>query len=192
MNQAIARQSAISNWNVLNDVFEHEFKQLNKTYRTTIEIMNYANSLTKFAPIMQGEPVIRNGEEVVKTSFGENYENVLMNLLTKQLDKHFKSYAIICKTQNECEKVCKILEKNGIDFTFVNGTSSEKLSKVNVLTVLDAKGLEFDSVIINDESMYNLKIEKEVKMLYVAVTRAIFELNILTKWNKFKLWITLC
>jgi DNA helicase IV len=63
----------------------------------------------------------------------------------------------------------------------VNGTSSEKLSKVNVLTVLDAKGLEFDSVIINDESMYNLKIEKEVKMLYVAVTRAIFELNILTK-----------
>ena len=192
MNQAIARQSAISNWNVLNDVFEHEFKQLNKTYRTTIEIMNYANSLTKFAPIMQGEPVIRNGEEVVKTSFGENYENVLMNLLTKQLDKHFKSYAIICKTQNECEKVCKILEKNGIDFTFVNGTSSEKLSKVNVLTVLDAKGLEFDRVIINDESMYNLKIEKEVKMLYVAVTRAIFELNILTKWNKFKLWITLC
>ena len=43
-----------------------------------------------------------------------------------------------------------------------------------------AKGLEFDAVIINDasENIYASSINLDMKLLYVAITRALHELDI--------------
>ena len=41
-----------------------------------------------------------------------------------------------------------------------------------------AKGLEFDAVIIYDVDRYDVKSELDMKLLYVAMTRALHELDV--------------
>ena len=65
--QSIYQYRGIRNWDeVLNTTFEGncELKYLLKSYRTTTEIMNSANNITKHINLEIAKPVIRHGENV--------------------------------------------------------------------------------------------------------------------------------
>lgn len=65
--QSIYQYRGIKNWNeVLSTTFEGdcELKYLLKSYRTTTEIMNSANNITKHINLEIAKPVIRHGENV--------------------------------------------------------------------------------------------------------------------------------
>ena len=62
----------------------------------------------------------------------------------------------------------------------LNDDLSEDNNKVCTISNLLAKGLEFDAVIINNanENIYSSSSNLDMKLLYVAITRALHELDI--------------
>ena len=77
----------------------------------------------------------------------------------------------------ECESVQKLLERNDIESAVLKDDS--KITGVVISTVYQSKGLEFDSVILNDasEKQFDQKSEVEMKLLYVALTSVLDELS---------------
>ena len=70
----------------------------------------------------------------------------------------------------------------GINIPNVNPNDDLSDDKFRVCTISNqlAKGLEFDAVIINNanEKMYSSDSQLDMKLLYVAITRALHELDI--------------
>ena len=185
LNQAIYGYSSIDNWQeVVDEVLDSKcnYQELKKSYRTTVEIMEAANLVSNSANIVKGTPVIRHGDQVYITEYNaNNYIKTLTNLVLSESEK-YGNVAIICKNLKECAYVSQMLKKQNISNTILQGDQEQKINGVMVLTVQDSKGLEFDSVILNDASEY--KYDKnnvvDMKLLYVAMTRAMHNMNVLS------------
>ena len=173
--QGIYSYQAISNWNeVLEIIGECELLHLKKSYRTSIEIMQDANKTLAKLGCEPADNVVRHGEEV------EYHKTNDIELFKQQLDTLNKNYAhtaIICKNDDELAKAQEklsnlnlvVLDENNINYGTAQNT---------ILTVQTAKGLEFDSVIIYNEQSYNDNNTNDLKLLYVAKTRALHKLII--------------
>ena len=103
----------------------------------------------------------------------------------------FNSLGVICKNQEEADKLYEKLTKAGEVIRLVNAQSKEFTDGIMVVSAHMAKGLEFDQVVIPgvDSESYLKEIDKY--MLYVACTRAMHKLTLLyqgkiTKFLDFK------
>lgn len=151
-----------------------EHFNLNKSYRSTKEIMEYANNYLKDDKIV---PLVRNGQEVIEKEFKSKEEFVeeVRETIHKLRNKGFESIAVICKNLEETKKIASsIKEKTGIkvldreDIIYNKGEI--------VIPAYFAKGLEFDAaIIVNSEADKELK---EDKLKYVMATRALHELYV--------------
>lgn len=181
--QAIYSYRSINNWEEVNSyVFDNKASiiNLNKSYRTTIEITNNANNVLNYMNLKLAEPVIRHGSEV-KIDERTNDTDFKVNVINNWIDDGYKTIAIICKSDDECKKVYKELLLKGINCKYLSAKDDEYLGGVFVLTSASSKGLEFDAVIINDASdtVYSEKSDIDMHLLYVASTRALHEQVIL-------------
>ena len=174
--QSLYDYKSIKSWNQVRDVFRNcELLNLEKSYRTTIEIMNEANKINKYLGYLLAVPVIRHGEEVhyVKRM---NIKNDIINIVSEMKNKGFQSIAIITKDQKKCdlifELVCDKIDVKRVD------DDLQFASSVCVLPSYLAKGLEFDAVIIPDVQDYDDN-KTDMKLLYVSMTRALHVLNVL-------------
>lgn len=174
--QSLYDYKSIKSWNQVRDVFGNcELLNLEKSYRTTIEIMNEANKINKYLGYLLAVPVIRHGEEVhyVKRM---NIKNDIINIVSEMKNKGFQSIAIITKDQKKCdlifELVCDKIDVKRVD------DDLQFASSVCVLPSYLAKGLEFDAVIIPDVQDYDDN-KTDMKLLYVSMTRALHVLNVL-------------
>ena len=82
--QSIYQYRGIRNWNeVLNTTFEGncELKYLLKSYRTTTEIMNSANNITKHINLEIAKPVIRHGENVEYIRYEKNQIDLIEKII---------------------------------------------------------------------------------------------------------------
>ncbi|KGM96891.1 ATP-dependent DNA helicase [Clostridium novyi A str. 4552] len=158
----------------LKEVFNNveEFK-LNKSYRSTEEIMKYANKYLSEEKIV---PIVRQGKEVVEKEFTSNDE------LAEEIDKNlhylrkegFESIAIICKDIEKTQKIHSIL-KEKVNVKVLDSEDMIFNKGEIIIPSYFAKGLEFDAVIvINDD---NTDLEED-KMMYVMATRALHELYV--------------
>lgn len=96
----------------------------------------------------------------------------------KKLD--YKSIAIICKTPEEGKVVYEELSKKNKDITLISEDSEVYNGGVYVVPAHLSKGLEFDCVLIYnaDENVYSSKDIIDMKLLYVAMTRALHILDV--------------
>ena len=163
--QSLYTYRSIKNWNIVKEIYESNIEYLNKSYRTTIEIMNEANTINKKLEYNQAIPVIRHGEQVEYTN--KNIEEIL-TILTKK----YNSIAIITKTLDEAKELHKKYKE--YDLITPNDISYE--SKITIMPSYLSKGLEFDSVIIIDT--FNKENKLDLKLLYVSMTRALHKLII--------------
>lgn len=189
--QGVHFYRGIENWKSFIDT---EFKNvntkyttLNKTYRTTKEIMEVANSVINKLPdyekefIVIGEPVIdrKNSINIEKI---ENFDKLLVRInekINEYINNGYKSIAIIGKDMKECEKIEKNISKIRKDIKLIKGKDSEYNSGISIVPSYLAKGLEFDSVIIsnaNKEKYTNSSLD--IKLLYVTITRAMSKLDV--------------
>ncbi len=182
LNQAIYSNCSIEKW---EDIFEQfkdrQYFELKKSYRTTIEVMDCANIVASHSNLILGQPVIRHGDEVIL--FEAKDEKAHQKLLiqnAEELSQKFATTAIICKSEEECLKVSKVLKGAGIKHSLFD--EKQKISGIIVLTIHQAKGLEFDCVILNDCSKNNFDTNKliDMKLLYVGLTRAMHKLVLLS------------
>ena len=198
--QGVHFYRGIEDW---NDFIEVEFPEdgatyltLEKTYRTTKEIMDVANSVISKLPekekegIVLGEPVI-NTKDSIRIYNKENDNEIIKTIserINEYIENGYKSVAIIGKDMDECKKIKKELSKLNKNINLIQSKDSEYKAGVSIVPSYLAKGLEFDSVILyNVSDKKYLENSLDIKLLYVAITRAMSKLDIFYIKNKSKL-----
>ncbi len=189
--QGVHFYRGIENWNKFIDI---EFKDtkvvyttLNKTYRTTKEIMDIANQVISKLPNYERESIVL-GEPVINRENSIYYQQVndmkaLIENINSRVEKHiedgYKSIAIIGKDINECKEIQKYINKIRDDVTLIQAKDSEYNAGISIVPSYLAKGLEFDCVIIaNADDVNYTESVLDIKLLYVTITRAMSKLDI--------------
>ena len=185
LSQSIYAYRGVESWDEVKELIEgnNEIKYLAKSYRTTIEIMNFANKILSHLNVSLAEPVIRHGEKVKTTKTNSPLIHI-ENKIKHFKNKGYKSIAIICKDEKEVNKYYTAF-KGKIEINKLDENSLSYDGGVCVLPIALAKGLEFDAVIatnVNNEN-YNKNNILDMKLLYVALTRALHELDVIYENN---------
>lgn len=187
--QGIYSYKGTNNWQKLNqNVFDNQatIKVLKESYRTSMEIMNEANTIiNKIADnenIILAQPIERHGDEVQhwKVDSENNKIIKICEIIKKQLEVGHINTAIITKDFNESLELHKEITNYGVSVELISENLDKYTGGVIVIPSYLSKGLEFDSVIISDFNKYSENI-LDTKLLYVACTRAMHTLDIISK-----------
>ncbi len=181
--QSIYSYRGIKNWeSVALEVFDNDCSilNLNKSYRTTIEITNNANKILEQLNLNTAKPVIRHGTKVSFEDMAKSSEYKIAKI-NEWKNKGYKTIAIICKDEKEATTIYEKILNSNIAVMYITDNQTEYKGQVIVTTSSLAKGLEFDAAIINDASsnVYSIDSKLDMHLLYVASTRALHELEIL-------------
>ena len=145
--------------------------ELNKSYRSTQEIMEYANEFLKEEKIV---PLVRSGEPVIEeeVSCEDDFINTLISIIEDYEEDGHENIAVIFKGKKELNKFAHLIKEKISIQNLDNEDILYKGGKVLIPAYL-AKGLEFDGVIIVE----NKEIQPLVK--YIMCTRALHRLSII-------------
>lgn len=185
VSQNINYYTGLNDWYELQKLFLTDpkdcFMLLQKSYRNTIEISEYAGKILEKASFGRYKinPVIRHGIPVNEKQFWSDIEmaEYVTELIKDIREKGYNTTAVICNTDIEAERTRKLLA----DYTPLTDVDSNNFSQgTMVLPIRYVKGLEFDTVILwNPNMKHGLEQPETAKLLYVACTRALHELHIL-------------
>ena len=177
--------------NILPDCNVQEFK-LNTSYRSTKEIMEYANKYLHAEPIV---PMVRSGERVVEKVISDKSElkEFMLSKIEELKGKSYENIAIICKDIEETENIFSLIN-DSTNVKIINKENAVYHSGVVVLPSYFAKGLEFDAVIMVLDKPSEIagfrsdnvqgEYKQEDKLRYVMATRALHELHVIEQ-NSF-------
>lgn len=149
-------------------------KYLNKSYRSTLQISVFSQ---KILGHHIAKNVNRNGEEVecIRT---RDYAKSIEKILKDRQAFKGQTIAIICKTKEEI----KALQKASPEirkFKILNAVKPNNSKKI-ITTPANAKGVEFDCVIVPFATEENYNNELDCNLLYVSTTRALHKLYFLS------------
>ncbi|MDF2588938.1 MAG: ATP-dependent helicase rep [Anaerocolumna sp.] len=197
ITQNIHYDTGMNDWESLKeDVFlpeKDKFYILAKSYRNTVEISEYASKVLKHCTFKtyEIEPIIRHGKDVGIKQCKDEMEMLqnTIKIIENNKKDGYTTIAVICRTIEETVKVQELLsnymtiqklEEDMEEMTFTNG--------VMVLPIHMTKGLEFDAVLLwNPDEIRYEESDADAKLLYVAITRALHELNVIYQGNLSKL-----
>lgn len=157
----------------LSEVFGDnvELFKLNKSYRSTQEIMEYSN---KFLNENNVVPLVRNGEPVIEEEINSNDEliSTILSLVEDYEEEGLESIAIITDNKESLKEISPLIKDKIKVLTFDREDIIYNGGKV-LIPAYYAKGLEFDGVIlIENDCMNNL-------VKYIMSTRALHRLSVL-------------
>lgn len=185
--QSIYDYRGINNWNEVNEVMfsgNGEIVNFNKSYRTTAEIMESADDVLDSIGLSRSDMVVRHGNpvQVSEIEDANNIPEYIAEKICEYKEKGYKTIAVISKTDLLSNYINKALKMFGINIPNVTANDDLIDEKFRVCTISNqlAKGLEFDAVILNNanEEIYSSNSSLDMKLLYVALTRALHELDI--------------
>ena len=182
--QAIYPYRGIDSWERVKQIVfvnNAEQKYLVKSYRTTMEIMLSANNITRHLGLMEAKPVIRHGSAVQYRNLPNINGKFIKQILDDYMSKNYQTIAIICKDEDELEWLFNHLNDYPIKIHKITNQLTEYVGGICIITSYLAKGLEFDGTIISDASCNRYDSNKvvDMKLLYVAMTRALHECQVL-------------
>lgn len=185
--QSIYDYRGIDNWDEVNYlIFNNKANivNFNKSYRTTASIMNVADAISESINLGKSDLVVRQGLPVSFDEASTSNELVeqIANKIKEYKEKGYKTIAVISKTDLLSRYINDDLRELGIVIPNVTEKDDVSLDEFSVCTISNqlAKGLEFDAVILNNvnDKIYSCDSTLDMKLLYVAVTRALHELDI--------------
>ena len=166
VNQTINPFYKYDNLNTLQNIFNknNKYIELNKTYRSTEEIIEYSNNILG----LKHSVAVRRNDNVPVKVYEFDYDTLIEKI--KYLKTKFNSVALITKSDIDSLEIYNNLNKEFSDISIINDEIDNYNRNLVIMPVFISKGLEFDSVIIinnfsNDKYLY-----------YIAVTRAQHEL----------------
>lgn len=176
VNQRLIKYSDLAPMMELGKIFDDvnpEIYNLNKSYRSTYEIMEYANKYLDEDRII---PIVRHGKPVEEIEFHNNEElsESIIESLKEFSNEGLESIAIITRDKEELEKVYNLISNKVHLVKFDNEDVLYKGGNV-IIPSYFAKGLEFDGVIIVDNG--SSKDENEDLIKYIMSTRALHRLK---------------
>ena len=154
---------------------------MNRSYRNTMEVAQYANHLTGIEDMELFE---RHGAPVDEQTFSST-EEALETVLDKWLNRReeFETEALIFLTEREAEHAFLYIEKRLKEIApeaenqlcYMNRDSQSFKKGLTVTTFYLAKGLEFDQVFGIFEEDRESGLQCQAK--YITATRALHELH---------------
>ena len=182
--QNIHYEHGLNDWNELTENFltgEFDtFNLLRKSYRNTVEISHFATDILRHGSfsVYPVEPVIRHGNEVsiIKCTDSDELLQSIACRIEEWKKSGFETIAVICSdiasSKSTAMKLSEYTQVNDFDaMEFDTGTM--------VLPITYTKGLEFDScILMNPDDRAYPPCDANVKLLYVAATRALHELAV--------------
>lgn len=185
VSQNINYRTGMNDWNAIcQKVFSKEsdrFKVLSKSYRNTIEISEYAGKVLEYASngLYKIQPVIRHGSPVNFVQVSEFHDGInKLHQITENIKaKGYDTVAVICFNDEEQQHL-----ENSIQNKIMFEKDRNKFKKgIMILPIELIKGLEFDTVILWNPDLTRYKENpKLAKSIYVAITRALHELHIIS------------
>ncbi|KGX90052.1 MULTISPECIES: UvrD-helicase domain-containing protein [Pontibacillus] len=191
LGQGIFSPRGIDNWDTAfaslqgDAKDEYEYIELSTIYRSTLEIVNYANQILK--PYSQdrytlSNPIGREGPKPRHHKFNSmnNQLDQIISLCNDLDEQSFESIAIITKDWEEAFALYSGLKHKIKNVELVGESSKEITGGIIISPVYLTKGFEYDSVIIANASrdVYEDSYYSR-KLLYVAVTRALHQVHVL-------------
>ena len=160
--------------NFLPKVFGKKLKKIviNKSYRNTLEIAEYA---AKFIGLTGISFLERHGKEVEEQTFPTL--DMLFDAVAENLSGDYETYALLTMTEEEAYDIYRLIKERvrerGISIHYIDRDSTAFDRGLTVTTYYLAKGLEFDQV-------FTVFPEKErpffQQAAYISATRALHEL----------------
>lgn len=161
----------------VRDIVETQY--LTKTYRSTVEINEFANKLISTKELVKTR-LDRHGEPATITKDNAYGDKSILVQDAIKLKTETNTVCIIFKTERECKEFARSIVKSPVykDFQFmVDGEKNFVNTRIMVMPLYMAKGLEFDVVLIPKANEDNYD-KSAKKLFYVASTRAMNVLKI--------------
>ncbi len=185
-SQNIHYQYGLNDWTDLRELVltgqRDAFLTLKKSYRNTVEISDFATEILRHGnfAIYPVEPIVRHGNPVnlERCASSSTMVSRAVDTIEEWKKQGYETIAVVCRDEKETKKVVARL-KEKIAIKDMGEEEASFGSGVMVLPVAYTKGLEFDAVLIWDPTIAKYpEDDGHVKMLYVAATRALHELNV--------------
>lgn len=152
-----------------------DYFKLEKSYRSTKEIMEYANGFLPEAPIV---PLVRRGSVVEEAVLEE--DQLLCDNLTQYIyeakGKSHDTVGIICEDIDQCNEIYNLI-KHRVNVSIIDRENCIYKGGVVVIPTYFAKGLEFDEVI----AIFKNKDTKSHLLKYITCTRALHDLKVIIR-----------
>jgi DNA helicase IV len=151
---------------------------LNKAYRSTQEIMDFAKAL-----LPDGDQIIAftrpGGKPNLVIASPADEQTVLWHEVDIMRAEH-NTVAILTKTQSEANHVMSLMRKYPEKFQLLEATDRTRTSALVIMPIYLAKGLEFDAVIGYDVSQMNYPDDEATGLLYTLASRAMHALSLIS------------
>lgn len=184
LSQGIHYYKGIREWAEMQVLFKPEetaYFALTRSYRSTMEIITFANDILRrgVGTDLLAVPVFRSAEPVrIIQAAGAERLSIIRKALGRIQDGPYRTAALLTRTLGDAQQLYDELSGLGYELNLIDGRKSEYEGGISVLPVYLSKGLEFDAVIVTDvdDDHYG---EQDAKLLYVGSTRALHELWLL-------------
>jgi DNA helicase-2/ATP-dependent DNA helicase PcrA len=161
----------------LREIYEDaEWVELNKSYRSTYEIIIFASRIRNVVPI---EAAPRHGK-IPDIIYCRNEQGEIAQIkekIAEFLESEHATLGIILKTNGAARAYYDALSRN-CEVQLISPESATFLSGVSVTSIPMSKGLEFDEVIIPAANTATYSSEYDRSLLYIACTRAMHRLSL--------------
>ncbi|KEZ86438.1 ATP-dependent DNA helicase [Clostridium sulfidigenes] len=178
-NQQLIPIGSNSSLSSIKDIFSEdsvEMFKLNKSYRSTKEIMEYSNMYIDDISIV---PMVRTGDSVNEILVKDEKEikEYIIELATSLKKKNLENIAIITKNLSQSKYIYDLL-KEDISLKLIDKENLHIAEGTMIMPSYYAKGLEFDGAIIIEE---DIQERYKDNLMYIMCTRALHNLIVIKK-----------
>lgn len=160
---------------VFKDIFDQvEIVELNKSYRSTYEIIEFSKKIQRDQKI---EPIERHGDEpdLISCNNRQSEWTVIKGKAASFQEGEYATLGILCKDLRQANALHQELSKE-FHIHLLDAGSSRFAKGITITTIAMSKGLEFDEVIIPSANTETYHSAHDRSLLYVACTRAMHRL----------------
>lgn len=183
MNQIIDPYMNIGSLETMKKLLgESTFFSLETSYRSSAEIIEFANSLTG----QHIKAIDRHNEkpEIIKCADIDEQAKAIAEEVDKAVkERGFGSVAIIVKNRENALNLYEKLKGTPVCLLIDSGVKYQ--GGIVLTTPMIVKGFEFDEVIIADADSSNYSTESDRHILFVACTRALHVLKLYYTGEKY-------
>ncbi len=176
MNQIVDPYMNIGSLDVIKNILgEHKFFSLETSYRSTAEIIDFANDLTG----QSIKAVDRHGEkpELIRCSDIKDEVTRILNEVDDAINKRgLGSVAIIARDREHARVLYEEMKGSPVCLLIDSGIKYQ--GGIILTTATIVKGFEFDEVIVADADNKNYNTDFDRHILFIACTRALHHLKL--------------
>lgn len=153
-----------------------ELVELNKSYRSTYEIIEFARHIQNVSTL---EAVERHGDapELISCKDEDDELTQIKRKIDTFTDSENVTLGIILKTNSAAKALYDVLSQS-LDVHLISPESTAFINGFSIASIQMSKGLEFDEVIIPSANIGTYCGEQDRSLLYIACTRAMHRLSL--------------